>query len=116
MTTMNIVKSDGTRVPFKTDKISETLKRIGAKDDLVSHVVQKVTAKVKDGMTTSEVYAIVRKELHKENRCIAHRYNLRAGLLKLGPAGFKFEKYVASVLQAYSIRQRCRRTTSPACA
>lgn len=101
MTTMNIIKGDGSKVPFKTDKIAETLKRIGAKDELVSHVVQKVTSKVKDGMSTSEVYAIVRKELHKENRCIAHRYNLRAGLLKLGPAGFKFEKYVASVLQAY---------------
>ncbi len=98
---MIIVKAGGERVPFKPEKIAETLRRIGAKDALVSHVVQKVTAAVKDGMTTSEVYAIVRKELHKENRCIAHRYNLRAGLLRLGPAGFKFEKYVASILQAY---------------
>lgn len=98
---MTIIKNNGESVPFKPEKIAETLKRIGAKQELVNHVVQKVTSKVKDGMTTSEVYAIVRKELHKENRCIAHRYNLRAGLLKLGPAGFKFEKYVASILQAY---------------
>lgn len=101
---MIIVKHNGDRVSFKPDKIAETLKRIGAKQDLVSHVVQKVTSSVKEGMTTSEVYAIVRKELHKENRCIAHRYNLRSGILKLGPAGFKFEKYVASILQAYQYR------------
>lgn len=101
MKTMHIIKSNGERVPFKSDKIAETLKRIGAKQDMINHVVQNVTSKVKEGMSTGDVYAIVRKELHKENRCIAHRYNLRAGLLKLGPAGFKFEKYVASVLQAY---------------
>ncbi|MEY4744211.1 MAG: hypothetical protein RL272_156, partial [Candidatus Parcubacteria bacterium] len=101
---MMIIKADGERVQFRPDKIVETLRRIGAKDELVNHVVQKVTAGVKDGMTTKEVYAIVRKELHKENRCIAHRYNLRSGLLRLGPAGFKFEKYVASILQAYDYK------------
>lgn len=98
---MMIVKADGERAQFRPEKIAETLRRIGAKEALINHVVEKTTADVKDGMSTKEVYAIVRKELHKENRCIAHRYNLRSGLLRLGPAGFKFEKYVASILQAY---------------
>ncbi len=98
---MTIIKANGEKVPFRPEKIVETLKRIGAKDQLISHVVQKVTGGIKAGMTTQEVYALVRKELHKENRCIAHRYNLRSGLLRLGPAGFKFEKYVASILKAY---------------
>lgn len=98
---MMIVKANGDRVPFRPEKITETLRRIGAKEPLINHVVEKTAAGVTDGMSTKEVYAIVRKELHKENRCIAHRYNLRAGLLRLGPAGFKFEKYVASILQAY---------------
>src|ERR1041385_5872773 len=98
---MRIIKGDGQKVTFHTDKIAETLKRIGAQPELVQHVVEKVNGRVKDGMTTKEVYSIVRSELHKENRCIAHRYNLRRGLLRLGPAGFKFEKYVAAVLEAY---------------
>ncbi len=98
---MRIIKSNGKQVVFQPEKIMQTLKRIGAKDELIAHVVQKVTADIKDGMTTKEVYATIRKELHKENKCIAHRYNLRSGLLRLGPAGFKFEKYVASILKAY---------------
>ena len=101
---MIIVKNNGDRVQFKPEKIADTLRRIGAKEELISHVVQKVTAAVKDGMSTGEVYAEVRRQLRKEDKCIAHRYNLRAGLLKLGPAGFKFEKYVASILQAYEYK------------
>ena len=98
---MMIIKSTGERVPFRAEKISETLRRIGAKEETIQHVAQKVTSRVRDGMTTRDVHRIVRKELHREDRCMAHRYNLRSGLLKLGPAGFKFEKYVASILQAY---------------
>lgn len=98
---MKITKAGGEVVEFNPEKIAETLRRIGAKDDLVHHVISRVKLQVKDGMSTKEVYAIVRKELHSENRCIAHRYNLRRGLLRLGPAGFKFEKYVASILKAY---------------
>lgn len=98
---MLVVKANGDKVLFEPAKIVDTLRRIGAKEDLVNHIVQKVTSQVKDGMTTKEVYAAVRRELHKENSCLAHRYNLRSGLLRLGPAGFKFEKYVASILQAY---------------
>jgi len=98
---MMIVKSTGEKVAYKAEKIAETLRRVGAKPELVQHVTQNVTARVKAGMTTKAVYAIVRAELRKESRCFAHRYNLREGLLKLGPAGFKFEKYVASILQAY---------------
>ncbi|HTM67694.1 MAG TPA: ATP cone domain-containing protein [Candidatus Binatia bacterium] len=101
---MLVVKANGDKVQFKPEKIVDTLRRIGAKDDLINHIVQKVMAQTKDGMTTNEVYAIVRKELRSESRCLAHRYNLRTGLLKLGPAGFKFEKYVASILRAYEYK------------
>lgn len=98
---MQIKKSTGESVTYKPEKIRESLKRAGAKPELISHVMQKIEKRLVDGMTTSKVYRILKRELHKENRCIAHRYNLRSALLKLGPAGFKFEKYVASILQAY---------------
>jgi hypothetical protein len=96
-----ITKSDGTREPYRPEKIRATLARSGARPEIVAHVLEKVTRRVKNGMATRRIHAIVRKELGKEDRCLAHRYNLRDGLLKLGPSGFTFEKYVASILQAY---------------
>lgn len=98
---MKILKASGDTVEFRPAKVRETLKRIGAKPETVDHVIANVTKAITEGMTTRDVFAIVRRELRKEDRCLAHRYNLRKGLLKLGPAGFKFEKYVASILQAY---------------
>jgi len=98
---MDIIKSNGERVKFDPEKIRLTLHRAGAKRELIEQVLDRVGKRLKDGMTTKQVFGIVRKELHKSNKRIAHRYNLRGALLKLGPAGFKFEKYVASVLSAY---------------
>jgi Holliday junction resolvase-like predicted endonuclease len=98
---MEVVKSNGKRVRFNPDKILRTLKRAGAKPELARGVLKAVTRQMRDGMTTREMHRMVRRELRRASKPLAQRYNLRDALLKLGPAGFKFEKYVASVLQAY---------------
>jgi len=101
---MEIVKSNGQRVEYDPEKIRVTLKRAGATGLLIDQIVGSVTDRVRDGMTTRQVFTLVRKELRRTNRRLAHRYNLRNALLKLGPAGFKFEKYVASILAAYQYK------------
>ncbi|MFH2062927.1 MAG: ATP cone domain-containing protein [bacterium] len=98
---MEIVKSTGERVPFDPKKIQATIRRAGGSEQLSERVLQRVIPKVRNGMATKRLLAIVRKELRRENRLLAQRYNLRDGLMRLGPAGFKFEKYVASILNAY---------------
>jgi hypothetical protein len=98
---MEIVKSTGQRVEYDRGKIVETLRHAGANQETIDRIIPKVEAKFQDGMTTRRVYSLLRKEIRKASRGLAHRYNLRNALLKLGPAGFKFEKYVASILAAY---------------
>ena len=99
-----IIKSDGKRVAFSAKKIRESLLRARAPQAVVDHVVSRVNAQVKDRMSTGALFALVRRELRRENRDVASRYNLRDGLLKLGPAGFNFEKYVAAILTAYDYK------------
>lgn len=103
---VRIVKSTGERVEYRPEKIRDTLRRAGANPETLDRVMLRVGARVKDGMATRHLLAIVRKELRKENRSVSHRYNLRKGLLRLGPAGFKFEQYVASILTAYQYEAR----------
>jgi len=98
---MRITKSDGKQVVYNQEKIRRTLKRAGAKPDLIRQVLENVNRQLRDGMTTRELYAIVRRELRRLDRRVATRYNLRNALLRLGPAGFKFEQYVAAILAAY---------------
>jgi hypothetical protein len=99
---MNIIKNNGDRVPYDPSKISSSIKRTGAADRIVKHVVEKVSNRVKDGMTTAKVYAIVREELKEEDLCTACRYNLRNAILRFGPTGFLFEQYVTSVLKSHT--------------
>jgi len=96
---MFIIKANGERVKFKPEKIRETLRRIGAKPEVIEHILLNVQKAIVDNMTTTEIFRIVRREIKKENHCLAHRYNLRQGLLKLGPAGFNFEKYIGKTLK-----------------
>ncbi len=98
---MLITKSNGERVPFNERKLRSSLARTGAKQPMIDHILANVKQRLHKGSTTKELYRIVTQELRKEARHIGHRYHLRTGLLKLGPAGFKFEKYVASILAAY---------------
>ncbi len=98
---MKIIKSSGERVDYDPQKIRETLLRTGADEKLVDRVVDRVSKRVTRDMATKRLFSIVRRELRRENRSLAQRYNLRNALIKLGPAGFKFEKYVSSILNAY---------------
>lgn len=97
---MKILKSTGELTDYDPMKIRRSLRRAGAKPEVVDHVLAKVEKELRRGMTTKDLYRIVHRVLKDENEHVAHRYNLRSALLKLGPAGFKFEKYVASVLSA----------------
>lgn len=98
---MKIIKSTGELVEFDTDKIRGTLSRAGATLEMIERILKRVTGRVTEKMTTRQLFSLIRRELRKEGRHLAHRYGLRTALLKLGPAGFKFEFYVASILNAY---------------
>jgi hypothetical protein len=98
---MHVVKFDGSVVPFSPDKIRESLHRVGASPAAAEQVVAATQRRMREGMTTRQLYAIVREEAARADRGMAHRYNLRDSLLKLGPAGFNFEKYVGAILHAY---------------
>lgn len=96
-----VIKSDGTRVPFDVEKIRTSIRRTGAPEGVVETVVERVLPKITEGMTTAELYHLVFAELKNRSVCYSCRYNLRSAILRLGPAGFRFEQYVASILRAH---------------
>lgn len=104
MPTILIQKASGQKVPFEPDKILISLKRAGASPELSTHILGRVRSALRPGITTDELYRVVREELMKQSPSLHARYRLRASLLRLGPAGFNFEKYVASVLTAYGYK------------
>lgn len=98
---VQIIKSTGAVVEFNPDKIRATLRRAGTKAETIEKVLAAVETQLRDGMSTRELFGILKHELRRADHPAAQRYNLRSGLLRLGPAGFRFEQYVAAVLAAY---------------
>lgn len=99
-----IRKSSGKIVPYNEEKIKTTLQRSGAKPELISKILKKVRAGLRPRITTDEIREIIQTELKKDSPATGARYLLRSALTRLGPAGFNFEKYVASILSAYGYK------------
>ena len=101
-----IKKGDGRIVPFDERKIIQSLRRSGSDKKSADAVLKEVTKRLKPNMTTATIFQIVREELSKKKPAAAARYNLRTAIIKLGPAGFNFEKYVAAVLAGYRYKTK----------
>lgn len=101
---MEVIKANGEHVAFDIQKVRRSIERTGASEGIVQAVLARVEKKLYDGIPTKELYALVREELSRDSVCFSCRYSLRDGILMLGPAGFKFEKYVASLLNAYGYK------------
>lgn len=97
---MQILKANGELEEFNLQKLRESIMRTGASGELAIRVANDVTRRLKDGMTTREVYRLVKEALAQTNVCYSCRYTLREALARLGPSGFNFEQYIAALFKA----------------
>ncbi|WP_414000212.1 restriction endonuclease [Flavobacterium sp. W1B] len=103
---MKIVKHSGDVVDFEPEKLRKSLMKSGADSLIVDDIVNKINKEIYEGIATKHIYKRAFGLLKKEANSHAARYNLRAALQLLGPAGFFFEKYIARLFSAekYEIR------------
>ncbi len=92
---MKVVKYSGEIVNFEKSKLEKSLLKTGASLLTIENVLNQIEAKLYDGITTKNIYKIAFDLLKKQSNVNAARYNLRASLELLGPAGFYFEKYIS---------------------
>jgi len=98
---MKITKASGQQEAYSRQKLCNSLKATGAPKTLVDRVCRMMEKEVRPGMTTKEIYERTTRHLAKESPVLAARYSLKQGIMELGPAGFLFERYVATILQEY---------------
>lgn len=88
---MKIVKHSGSIVDFNRDKLKSSLLKSGADKKVVEDVLQVIEKQVYDGISTKKIYKLAFNLLKKSSHSHAARYNLRAALQLLGPAGFSLK-------------------------
>ncbi|MET0759949.1 MAG: ATP cone domain-containing protein, partial [Flavobacterium sp.] len=92
---MKIIKHSGDIVEFNPEKLKNSLLKSGASNLVVESILQAIKKEVYEGISTKQIYKMAFGLLKKTANSNAARYNLKAAIQLLGPAGFFFEKYIA---------------------
>ncbi|HBR11384.1 MAG TPA: ATPase [Chryseobacterium sp.] len=95
---ISIVKKSGDIVAFDVEKLTNSLRRASAGENVIQQIVGEVQSTIYEGMTTSKIYKIAFDLLKKYSRVSASKYKLKNALLELGPSGFPFEKLVGKLM------------------
>jgi hypothetical protein len=104
MSDIYVVKATGDRVLFDQSKLSQSLDKAGAGQDIISEILITIENQLYDGITTKKIYRHAYKILNKLSSQHAGRYKLKEAIFELGPSGYPFEHFVGELLknQGYS--------------
>ncbi len=94
---IKVLDARGDKEVFSWKKVYRSAKRVGASPKLAKKIADEIQQNAYDGIRTFEIFKQVQSLLHQETPTAALRFNLKEGMRRLGPTGFKFEKYIASI-------------------
>ena len=112
---MKVIKHSGHVVPFDIEKLKLSLQKSGAPSELIKESLTQIQNQMYEGMTTKEIYKLAFTILKKASNAHAARYNLRAALQMLGPAGFFFEKFISRLYAAEGFKTKTNLTLQGKC-
>ena len=96
-----IIKADGKKELYDEQKIKSSFIKAGAPPEIAAKATRTINKKIKDNMSTNEIYSEVLGHLKILEPRIALKYSLKRAIMDMGPEGFVFEKYIARILKEY---------------
>ncbi|MFO8146837.1 MAG: restriction endonuclease [Bacteroidota bacterium] len=96
---LQITKASGDKDVFSVEKVKASLRKSGADEEVINHIIGILEDELYDGISTKEIYNRAFNLLKKKNRSFASRYKLKNAIYELGPTGFPFEKFIAAILK-----------------
>ena len=97
---MLVTKYSGEKERFSEEKLVKGLENSGIEPAAISFVTSQIKKSLFNGITTKKVYQEVRRLLRAYSNEYVSKYKLKQAILELGPSGYPFESYVATILQA----------------
>lgn len=92
-----IRKASGKREPFQEEKFKTSLRRIGADEQTIAAILDKVRSMYPNIRSTRKLFHVARSYLTHADATLATRYNLKQALLQLGPTGYPLESFIAAL-------------------
>ncbi|RME52132.1 ATPase [Candidatus Woesearchaeota archaeon] len=112
---VHVRKYSGEVEAFSPGKLRRSLARAGATSEVADRVIAAVEKKLYEGISTKEIYRLAMRLLKKVDFPLAAKYDLKRGLMRLGPAGYAFEKYVAHILAHHGFSVETNKTVKGTC-
>ncbi len=97
---VKIKKATGQIEDFNEKKLLNSLINAGAEKEDAREVVNEILSQIKPHMSTRKIYRLAHRLLKKYNRASVLRYSLKEALLRIGPSGYPFEKFVGELLRS----------------
>ncbi|MFH1280599.1 MAG: ATP cone domain-containing protein, partial [Candidatus Beckwithbacteria bacterium] len=94
-----VKKASGKSEAFDESKVRISLKKAGAKPEVIDKVLVSLTGQLRDNITTKEIYRHVFDLLNQYQTGQEYRYSLKNALFGLGPSGYPFENFIARLLE-----------------
>lgn len=99
---MKVIKANGAAQDFNDEKLLLSLRVALVTDDLAKATLEYVKSKLKGSVTTQDIYHTVEEYLNQNGETLgALNYDLKRAVMRLGPTGYPFERFVARVLNNY---------------
>lgn len=112
---MYVTKASGERAVFDKKKLEDSLRRAGAHQDAIHHILFAVQDIMYDGISTGVLYETAFSILKRISKPSAARYSIKKALLDLGPSGYPFEKFIARILQFHGFSTEVGRRMEGRC-
>ncbi len=98
---IKVVKASGEIEDFNEEKVIRSLKYAHIPDDVAREALEYVKSKLTENITTHLIYAYLHGFLrHRGNLNYSFNYDLKRAIMRLGPTGYPFEKFMAKILTA----------------
>jgi len=110
-----VMKWNGDTEFFQPEKLFTSLKRSGASDKIAQRILQHVESELQDGMKTTKIYEHAFELLKEHLPIVAARYDLKKAILRLGPSGYPFEKFIAHIWERLGYKTRTGVTVPGKC-
>lgn len=95
-----ITKASGLTEPFSIKKLRRSLERTRAAKSEIDEVIKKLMPKLYHGISTKKIYSEAFRLIRAQSKPMAGRYQLKQGIMELGPSGFPFEKFIGKLFEA----------------
>ncbi|ULC57907.1 restriction endonuclease [Flaviramulus sp. BrNp1-15] len=112
---IDIIKSSGEKAKFSLNKLKASLNRIGADEQTVNQIIDKVRDELYQGISTKEIYNRAFALLKKKKSYLASKYKLKKAIYELGPTGFPFERFVSAILKYSGYKTEVNKTLLGKC-